>query len=69
MVEGKAEAPPAWLAALLAAQNQHMTQLMGAVQGAQAGREAARTGVGAEAALVGPMAPCVLGKDKIRRFN
>ena len=42
---GDEEAAPAWLAELLAAQNQHMAQLMGAVHGVQAGREAARTAV------------------------
>ena len=66
---GDEEAAPAWLAELLAAQNQHIAQLMGAVTGAQAGREAARTAVGAAAAVVGPMAPCILGKDKIRRYK
>ena len=73
MVEGDDVVPPPWLGTLMAAVNkqsaENMAQLMGAVQGAHAARDAATGAVGAAAAVLGPIGHCFLGKDKIRRYK
>ena len=61
------EEPPVWLAALLQplldGQREQMVAIFDRAQGG-AQKAAVK---GAAAAVVGPMAPCSLGKDKIKR--
>ena len=63
------EEPPAWLGALLQplleGQRQQLADIL---RGAQGGAQTAAM-TGAAAAVVGPMAACSLGKDKIKRYK